>query len=427
MSIKTLEAVTATPDEVVRQQIAWDEKTGLIVDVGQLGIASSKLDYQYSDDCLLFAGMGDVHIHAREDVSGVNNYKETFQTASAAALNGGVVHCCDMPNNPTAPIDDESYKAKMQLAMNADIGLFMYAGIGPLTHPLSKRVPYKAYMGPSVGDLFFKDHQSLDLALERYKNCDVSFHCEDPDVLEQYKNAPTHGERRPVEAEVLATHQALELIKRYDLKGKLCHYSSGEGLQAVRAFRKSGGQVEIEVTPQHLYFNSSTLPKGNEYWYQMNPPIRPSADQDTLLDAFTKGEIEYLATDHAPHTKEEKLKGTSGMPGLDTYATLVGWLWQEVGVDPKILASACSRNPGQFTAKFLETWKQWFPSLNALGRGYGDLAKGYNASFTVLHKNKPITISNNSVKTKVGWSPFDGHRFKSSLEAVFLNGYHANL
>ncbi len=159
----------------------------------------------------------------------------------------------------------------------------------------------------------------------------------------------------------------------------------------------------------------------------MNPPIRPSADQDALLDAFTKGEIEYLATDHAPHTKEEKLNGTSGMPGLDTYATLVGWLWQEVGVDPKILASACSRNPGQFTAKFLETWKLWFPSLNALGHGYGELAKGYSASFTVLHKNKPITISNNSVKTKVGWSPFDGHRFKSSLEAVFLNGYHANL
>src|SRR5690606_10273907 len=150
------------------------------------------------------------HIHAREDVSGKNNYKETFVTASSAAINGGVVHCCDMPNNPIAPIDDATYRAKMNLALEKAASLFMYAGIGPTTNPLSKRVPYKAYMGPSVGDLFFKDHASLDQALSRYQGLDVSFHCEDPDILEQHKHAATHGLRRPAEAEVLATHQALE-------------------------------------------------------------------------------------------------------------------------------------------------------------------------------------------------------------------------
>lgn len=427
MTIKSLEAVMATPEKVSRQQITWDEKTGLIIDVGQLGIATSKLDYIYNDDCLLFAGMGDVHIHARQDVSGKNNYKETFASASAAALNGGVVHCCDMPNNPIAPVDDDSYRAKMQLALGSDINLFMYAGIGPETHPLSERVPYKAYMGPSIGELFFKDHLSLDIALERYKNLDVSFHCEDPDILEKYKNAPTHGERRPCEAEVLATHQALELISRYQLKGKLCHYSSGEGLKAVRAFRAGGGKVELEVTPQHLYFNQASLPIGSEYWYQMNPPIRPASDQEAMLDAFIKGEIEYLATDHAPHTAKEKLKGISGMPGLDTYALLVGWLWKEVGVKPEILATACSRNPGKFTTRFMPTWKKWFSDFNAIGKGYGELEKGYVASFTILNGKKPITVGNHNLKTKVQWSPFQDMTFPSSLEALFLNGKYRNL
>src|SRR5690606_975539 len=110
-------------------------------------------------------------------------------------------------------------------------------------------------------------------------------------------------------------------------------------------------------------------------------------------DAFLKGEIEYLATDHAPHTDEEKHKGTSGMPGLDTYGLLVGWLWKEVGASPELLAKTCARNPGIFVSRFLETWKNWFPSLNALGHGFGELEKGYCASFTVLRANKSIKVN----------------------------------
>lgn len=427
MAIKNLEAVCVTPEFIERMQIRWDDSSGLILDIGQLGIPVSKLDYIYDDHCLLFAGMGDVHIHAREDLSGKNTYKETFQTASLAALNGGVVHCCDMPNNPIAPIDDESYKAKMKLATNASMNLFMYAGIGPKTHPLSFRVPYKAYMGPSVGDLYFKDHLSLDMALERYKGMDVSFHCEDPDVLEKNKNEDSHAARRPVEAEVLATHQALELIHRYQLKGKLCHYSSGEGLEAIRAFRKNGHQVEIEVTPQHLFFNQSQISKIENFWFQMNPPIREKIDQEAMLDAFIGGEIEYLATDHAPHTIDEKRNGISGMPGLDTYGVLAGWLINDIKVSPKILAQTCARNPGRFVSRFLGQWKNIDPKFNALGKGFGELASGYSASFSILNLKKSVTIDNSYMKTKVKWNPFNGMTFSSSVEAVFINGKYANL
>ena len=97
--MKTLEALCVTSKEIKRQQIRFDETSGLILQSGDLGVGRSELDYYFGDGCYLFAGMGDVHIHAREDVSGKNNYKEDFTTARAALHNGGLCHAGDMPNN----------------------------------------------------------------------------------------------------------------------------------------------------------------------------------------------------------------------------------------------------------------------------------------------------------------------------------------
>src|SRR5690606_33186640 len=106
-----------------------------------------------------------------------------------------------------------------------------------------------------------------------------------------------------------------------------------------------------------------------------------------------------------------------------TYALLAGWLWKDVGVDPRLLAKTCSENPGIFTARFLKTWKEWFPALNALGHGFGKLEKGYCASFTVLRDKSPISINKNHLKTKVAWSPFEGFTFPCSLDSVFHRGF----
>ena len=107
--------------------------------------------------------MGDIHIHAREDITGKETHKETFACVSAAALHGGVLHVADMPNNPAAPIDNASYAVKEALLQrqNLPVVFTLYAGIGPGTKPLSRAVPYKAYMGPSVG------HLSLLVVLEQ--------------------------------------------------------------------------------------------------------------------------------------------------------------------------------------------------------------------------------------------------------------------
>ncbi len=419
--MKIIDAVFATSTKVERAQLAIHPETGLVEDFGQLGVPAAKVDWHYGDGCLAFAGMGDIHIHAREDVSQKDVYKEDYQTASAAAINGGVTHVADMPNNPVPPIDDESYFAKLSLTTSAAVPVLLYAGIGPHTAPLKAQVPYKAYMGPSVGELFFRDDHELDLALTRYRGQWVSFHCEDPVELEKHKHHTEHHLRRPVECEVLATRTALTLIEKYQLHGKLCHYSAGMGLDLIRAARSRGVRVQCEVTPQHLYFGQEELGERRPY-FQMNPPIRDVSDRDLLLAAAKNGEIDFLATDHAPHTSEEKAQGISGLTGLDSYGAFVTWLLREKGFTPQRIASMACENPGSFTNRFLPGLAPHFAAYRSLGLGLGFLQRGFAGQVTVLNLHKPLTLGSQQLKTKVGHNPFVGVTFPGQVEQVFLLG-----
>jgi dihydroorotase len=369
-------------------------------------------DHFYADDCLIFAGMGDIHIHARDDVSEAETYKEDFTTAAQAAVHGGVVHVADMPNNRVAPVDDATYRGKMDhlRRRNVPIQVTLYAGIGPETRPLSFPAPYKVYMGHSVGDLFFTTLEQLDRALAHYRGCDVSFHCEDPLLLEAHKQAPTHEQRRPPECEVSATRFALMMIEKYALRGKLCHYSVGEGLPLIRAARAKGLHVTCEVTPHHLYYSTGDITDSNRGWMQMNPPLRAEADRQAMLAALRDGTLDYLATDHAPHTLEEKARGISGQPHLDTYGAFVTWLLVEQGFMPQQVSRFCSVKPGEFVNPYTAP------------RKFGRIEPGYTASLTVLNLTQPTTIRREDLKTKCGWSPFEGVTFPGSVEAVFLKG-----
>lgn len=414
-----IEAICVTSKKIERTKIRFNESSGLIEDFGDFEGAP---DIIYPDDCLLFAGMGDVHIHAREDVSQKNIYKEDFESARMAMHNGGVCHAGDMPNNPIPPIDDSSYAEKFKLALKAEGELWLYAGIGPETNPLSYPVPYKAYMGPSIGELYFKNFEELETALSRYENQVVSFHCEDPEILEDAKSNSTHHERRPVVAEVIATRDALLLIKKYNLKGKLCHYSSGEGMELIRIARKNGLNVQIEVTPQHLFYDLEHLAEKDLTRFQMNPPIRFETDRMRLMEALRAGEIDFLATDHAPHTTEEKQKGISGLTGLDTFGSFVTWLIVQEKIDPKIIAKITAENPGTFFNQFLPSFSKFSPIFGEMGKGLGFLEKGYKANFTVLNLNKKITLTKEMLKTKVAHSPFLGVTFPGQVEALYIRG-----
>lgn len=401
-----VEGLLADIDGVRHGQIAIEQGTIAAVD-SNLG----RPDHVFNDDCLIFAGMGDIHIHAREDTTGKETHKECFATASAAALNGGVVHVADMPNNIVAPIDDDSYAAKQAILHNANLPVTftLYAGVGPGTRPLSRDVPYKAYMGKSVGELFFTSLEQLDEALSHYRGKNVSFHCEDPILLDKYKGAATHEERRPAACEVSATRFALSMIEKHGLTGKLCHYSVGEGLAMIKAAKAKGLPVTAEVTPHHLFFDTAMIHNANRPWMQMNPPLRSPADREAMLVALRDGTADYLATDHAPHTIEEKKVGVSGQPHLDTYGPFVTWLLVEQGYSPQRVAAITAANPGVFVAPFRK-------------EKFGRLQPGYVGSLTVLNLKKPTLVTKENLKTRCAWSPFEGMTFPGSLEAVFIRG-----
>ena len=396
-----------SPERITSGQIRIEGDR--IVEVGpHLGVA----DRSFSDNCLIFAGFGDIHIHARDDVSGHECHKEDFSTASRAAVHGGVVHVADMPNNPMPPIDDASYAAKQEVVRqrNVPIHITLYAGIGPGTQPLTTSVPYKVYMGPSVGELFFRKLSDLDETLAAYRGQAVSFHCEDPELMDLHNSAPTHEQRRPPECEVSATSFALQMIEKYDLTGKLCHYSVGAGIALIRAAKARGLRVTAEVTPHHLYYDESDITDANRGLMQMNPPLRAVPDRLAMLAALREGTLDYLATDHAPHTLAEKARGVSGQPHLDTYGPFVTWLIVQQGFSPEQAATFCSAKPGEFVNPYCAPLR------------FGRIEPGYTASLTVLNLARPQTIRREDLFTKCGWSPFEGVTFPGSVEAILLRG-----
>jgi dihydroorotase len=386
-----------------------DTSTGLIERVGPKE-GRSDIDI---GSCLIFPGFGDLHIHAREDAGGSQTYKEEFSSASAAAIHGGVTHVADMPNNPVAPIDDATYSAKELLTASSTVHVTLYAGIGPQTNPLNRHVPYKAFMGPSVGDLFFTSQAQLESVISRYRGKNVSFHCEDPEILEANKNAATHEQKRPASAEISATEFALQLVEKYELVGKLCHYSTREGLQKILAARARGIRVTCEVTPHHLFFDDSMITEENRLWLQMNPPLRSPDDRIALIAALKRGDIDYIATDHAPHTIAEKGKGASGVPHLDTYGAFATWLIAEHGFSAKDISRVCAFNPGVFVREFLPA---------ELGKGYGLIEPGYVGSLTILDLATPYAVSRDSIKSKCAWSPFEGYTLPGSVRYTVVKG-----
>ncbi|MDE2312240.1 MAG: dihydroorotase [Patescibacteria group bacterium] len=401
----SIEGQIVSQGEVARRRVEIGPN-GLIGAVTEpTGLADLVLDHE-----LVFPGFIDLHVHARECVDHSQDYKEDFTTAGAAAVNGGVVAFADMPNNPAPPVDESSLAGKYRLVQKSAAQVLLYAGIGPGTRPLTKLVPYKVFMGKSVGELYFKTAADLETSISNYRGQRVSFHCEDPAVLAQNQSQPTHETRRPEQAEALAIELALKVIKKYQLQGKICHCSTAVGLSQIRAAKKQGLDVTVEVAPHHLYFDESMLNEQNRKMFQVNPPIRQARENRlALIQALREGDIDYLATDHAPHTLEEKQRGTSGMPHLDTYGPFAAWLMKEQKFTPQDIARVCSFNPGQFFGQFTDN-------------KYGRIEPGFEGSLTVLDMQKPVTITKNMLKTKCGWSPFEGIKLPGSVTYTIIKG-----
>ncbi len=400
----TIEGNIVTQQKTFRGRIEIDE-TGVINKIGE---PKGDADFVFKDE-LIFPGFIDLHVHARECVDHRDDYKEDFISAGEAAINGGVVTFCDMPNNSVPPIDDMSYQAKMALIKKPVVEIILYAGIKEGTRPLAFKVPYKVFMGPSIGDLFFSSRNSLEKVLENYRGQSVSFHCEDPKILEHHKEMPTHEARRPKEAELSAVEFAIHLMEKYDISGKVCHCSTVEGMEKIIKAKASGIKISAEVTPHHLYFDETMLGE-NRTAFQVNPPIRQSRENRlALIELLRRGEIDFLATDHAPHLPEEKERGISGLAHLDTYGPFVSWLMVEHGFPAGDVLRVTASKPADFISEFTNS-------------KYGEIKEGYTGSITVLDMNKPYTVAKEKLKTKSQNSPFMGVTFPGSVVLTIIKG-----
>ncbi|MEK7140410.1 MAG: dihydroorotase [Patescibacteria group bacterium] len=404
----SIEGNIITKDKTFRGRIEIDE-SGMISKIGSpTGVA----DFIFQEE-LIFPGFIDLHVHAREDTSHSQDYKEDFKTAGEAAINGGVVAFADMPNNKIPPVDGAGYEAKNVLTKKSPVDVLLYAGIGEKTTPLSKKVPYKVFMGPSIGDLFFSTREKLEEAIAKYTGQNVSFHCEDPEIMKDKTHELTHELRRPAEAEISAVDFALELIEKYKIVGKICHCSTAEGMEKIIEAKKRGVKVTVEVTPHHLYFSTDAkalADRDETTMLQVNPPIRQSKENRlALIKLLKSGDIDYLATDHAPHSLEEKKQGISGLTQLDTYGSFVTWLMQEHDFTPAEIRRVCSQNPASFLNGFVS-------------ERFGEIKKGHVGSFTVIDTDKPIKITKEILKTKCKWSPFLGVTFPGSVVMTVIKG-----
>lgn len=410
--VVSIEGKVVLPESVERRVITISRNKGVLLENGE-----DEPDLVFEEG-LIFPGFIDLHVHAREDVSGDWNHKECYRTAGKAAIAGGVTGFADMPNTPVPLISEDQYMEKSLISRQAGLEVLLYAAIGPNTRPFSFDVPYKLFMGKSIGPIFFSSRKDIRKTLEQYTGRSISFHCEDPLILDTHASKGTHALRRPPEAEIEAVRFALEMIEEFDLKGKLCHISTAGALSLFEKAKHDGLKVTVEATPHHLFLEDNgdgmefpaNLKMGEETnpeeYYQVNPPIRDGKDRKALFDAFTQGKIDFLATDHAPHTLEEKDHGISGMPHLDTFGHCVGLLL-DLGVPPEILGRAAAYNPAEFIREF-----------GFLPRG---LHQGNLAHFTILTP-EPQIIRNDRMFTRCGWSPFAGYEFPWKVACTIHRG-----
>ncbi len=484
--------------------ITINEETGLITSVKKISPAALKSsvksasaknqkqsaqEFTFGADCLIFAGMGDIHIHAREDETGKQMYKEEYQTACDAALNGGCVYACAMPNTP-APLTTKSqldWHRNRIASLKHPVSMLNYIGIDTKTKPLGKPGEhfYKLYFGKSVGDLTVTFGSELDAILAKYKGHNISFHVEYEPIVMANAKGETHSDRRPVSCVNEGLRLLLPLIKKYKINAKLCHWSTGgESFELIKEYQRQGCKITLEVSPLHLLFDTSMTNEDPSLWLkiQMNPAIQAFEHRQALIKGLKEGFVNYIATDHAPHTEEEKhgafakfktmsvtelkamgvgeksaasfanlsameiaqkldkenhnlfLKtckenGMSGAPWLDTYGLVCVHLMKKHGFTPQDIARSTAFNPGQFVNPFLKSQfgaKYKFKDANGkglnYGKGFGKIEKGYVGSLSVLNLKKPLTLTRAMLKSKPGWSPLEGMKFDGSLEAVFVRG-----
>ena len=407
-----LEGRVVTPQGLQDTEVGVTD--GLIAKIGR-GLRGDRRIR--ADRSLIFPGFVDIHVHLREPGW---EHKEGFRTGSLAAAHGGVTTVADMPNNPIPTTTRAAVELKKRLSSEkSKVGVVFYGGVVPkdlglLNEIADQVVGFKLYLSETTG---VKAFPSAELAktFEAIARTGrpVSVHCEDQAAIDRARERlrgedrpDVYGDLRPPEAEANAVKEVLEALQKSGgVRANVCHSSLGETVSMASRARAAGSWVYCEAALHHLYFNRRALL--TDRMLKTNPPLRSEDEREALLQGLKAGKVSFLVTDHAPHLEEEKLSGgAAGIPGLDDYGHLVSWLIRGNGVEPSTIAAVASRNPARF--------------LGLDDRG--TISEGKKADFAVLDLHSPEKVRNEHVRSKCGWSPYQGKEFPGRVRWTVVGG-----
>ena len=292
-------------------------------------ISSPELSVFNSPDYAVFPGFCDVHVHFREPGF---SYKETIATGSLASARGGYTAVCTMPNLNPVPDSVEHLNLQRKLIEDtACIHVYPYGSItveekGEVLADLEGMAPH--VIGFSDDGRGVQSDDRMRAAMLRAKALGkmIVAHCEDNSLLRggyihDGEYAAAHGHRGICsESEWGQIARDLKLVKEIGVRYHVCHISTKESVDIIRKAKAEGVDVTCETGPHYLVMDDSMLEE--EGRFKMNPPIRSKADRDALIEGILDGTIDMIATDHAPHSAEEKSRGLEksafGIVGIET-------------------------------------------------------------------------------------------------------------
>lgn len=406
-------------------------KDGKIAWVGANSSAPSADRVIDASGLVVLPGVIDAHVHMRDPGA---TYKEDFRSGTAAAAMGGVTAVFDMPNNTPPTKDVGALMAKAKAAEGK--ALVDYALYGLLTKGSAGEVVplvdagvigFKCYMAETTGRITPPSQGEMREELELVGKAGrrVSVHAEDDSMIQRRvaklremgrTDAMAHYESRPGIAEERAVRRAIALARDANCSLHIAHLSSAAGAKAVseakRSRRRGWGGVTSETCPQYLLLDKGDYAEKGSLM-KCNPSVKRKEDRLALWRAVRDGTVDMIASDHAPHTVEEKTSGASifdqasGFPGLETSVALM-----LTCVDRRLLSlSRYVRLTSEGPAR---TW--------GLYPKKGSIAVGADADFTIVDTKREWRIDPAKFVSKAKYSPFEGFNAKGSAVYTIVRG-----
>lgn len=393
-------------------QIGISVENGRIIKIGKecsLPKASRKLDLGGK---LVLPGLIDVHVHLRDmELS----YKEDFYSGTCAALAGGFTTVFDMPNTKPPTNSPSRLMEKMEKARGAivsNIGFYAYppADVKELIQMVKLGViGFKIYLTEEP----FTDYNTvrqLVYNVSRVGRIPVVFHAEDKEVIDrnlrligEELSASSSGRVYSIEAELTAIRRILEILSQ-SVRAHFAHITS---VSSVKLVKGRNSAFSVEATPHHIFLSSRELTRLNNLAFT-RPPLRGEKTRRALFEMVKSGHIDIIASDHAPHSPEEKFsaKLMPGVPGLETTLPL--------------LLDAVNR--GELTLERVVKLLAYNPAKIFGLRNRGSIREGNIADLTVVDLKKEHRIRASDFYSKAKYSPFDNWKLRGKQTHVILSG-----